>query len=65
MIKTIKKLLLKVKPIKYYTKGRNFLNDQHFLEVEKKDSHEISKKPSRTEIINFLLSLKQNYTYYL
>lgn len=65
MIKTIKRLLLKVKPVRYYTKGRNFLNDQHFLEVEKKESHEISKKPSRTEIINFLFSLKQNYTYYL
>ncbi len=61
----INKLLLKVKPIKYYVKGKNYLNDPYYLEVKRKIHHEISKSPSRTEIINFLLSLNQNDTCYL
>jgi len=61
----IKKLLLKVNPIKYYAKGKTFLNNQHYLEVQKKSRREASKSPSRTEIINFLLSIKQKETCYL
>ena len=61
----IKKLLLKVKQIKYYVKGKNFLNDPHYLDIQRKNNLEYSKSPSRTEVINFLLSLKQNDTCYL
>ena len=61
----IKNLLLKVKPIKYYTKGRNFFNDSHYLDIQKRNSLESSKKPSRTEVINFLLSTKKDKTTYL
>jgi len=61
----IKKLLLKSKPIKFYSSGKNFLNDPHYLEVQRKNYKEISKSPSRTEIINFLLSLNQKDTSYL
>ena len=60
-----KKLSLKIKPIKYYTKGMVFLRDPYYIEIQRKNNHEISKSPSRTEIINFLLSLKQNDTHYL
>jgi hypothetical protein len=61
----IKKLLLKVNPIKYYTKGKSFLNNGHYLDVQKTSRQEVSKRPKRTEIINFLLSLKQQDTTYL
>jgi len=61
----IKKLLMNVKPIKFYVKGKNFLNDTHYLDVQKKNQIETSKKTSRTEIINFLLSFKKGYTRYL
>ena len=61
----IKKLLLKVKQIKYYVKGKNFLNDPHYLDIQRKNNLEYSKSPSRTEVINFLLSLMQNDTCYL
>ncbi len=65
MINKVKNILLRVKPIKYYAKGKKFLNNPHYQEVQRKDLQEISKRPSRTEIINFLLSLKQNDTCYL
>jgi len=61
----IKKLLMNVKPIKFYVKGKKFLNDTHYLDVQRKNQEEISKGPSRTEIINFLLSLKKEDTNYL
>ena len=65
MKKTYKNFLLKIKPIKYYVKGRNIYNNSHFIEVAKKSSEEISKKPSRTEIINYLLSLNSKTNFYL
>src|SRR5688572_8221045 len=61
----IKELLLKVKPIKYYVQGMNFFNDPHYIDVQKRNHHEESASPSRTEIINFLLSIKQKDTHYL
>jgi hypothetical protein len=60
----IKDLLLKIKPIKYYAQGRNFLNDPLYLEVQR-EKYSVAKSPPRTEIINFLLSLKQHDTCYL
>jgi len=61
----VKKLLMSLKPIKYYVKGTKFLNNTIYLDVQKKNQEEILKKPSRTEIINFLLSLKKRSTNYL
>ena len=52
-------------PFKYYSKGKNFLNDPHSIDVKRKDHLENSKSPSRTEIINFLLSIYQRDTFYL
>lgn len=65
MRREFKMFLLKIKPIKYYVTGRNFFNDLYFLEVQKKSSQEISKKPSRSEIINYLLSINERPSFYL
>ena len=65
MIKKIKNLFLRVKPIEYYIKGKEYLNTLHYREVQIRNLQEYSKSPSRTEIINFLLSLNQNGTCYL
>ena len=62
---TIKNLLMKIKPIRYYFKWRSYLNNPHYLDIQKKNHLEYSKRGTRTEIINFLLSLKQNDTCYL
>lgn len=85
----IKEILLKIKPIKYYLKGKNInkdpiyvrgrdilndpfyikgqeiLNDTEYIKVQKKTIKEQYKKPSRTEIINFLLLQSKNTTNYL
>ncbi|MEL7423231.1 MAG: class I SAM-dependent methyltransferase [Bacteroidota bacterium] len=61
----IKELLLKITPIKYYVTGKEFLNDPHYVDIQKKSNSEYSKSPSRTEIINFLLSLTKGDTSYL
>lgn len=62
---SIKNPLLFIKPIKYYSRWRKFLNDPHYLDVQRKIKLEIAKSPSRTDIINFLISLKPNDTCYL
>ncbi len=49
----------------YYLMGRGFLNDPHLLEVKKKSFQENSKRPFRSGIINYLLSLSQKPTFYL
>ena len=64
-IMNIKTLLLRIKSIKYYAWGKNFLQDPHYLDVKRKSQLEKEKKPKRTEIINFLLSLKTGDTNYL
>jgi hypothetical protein len=61
----VKQLLKKIKSIKFYLTGKKILNYEHYLDVQRKNQQEISKKPSRTEIINFLLSLKSEETNYL
>ena len=77
----IKNPLLNIKPIKYYVIGRRFrddpnyleyyklgkdlLNDPYLMEIQRISHNEVIKSPKRTDIINFLLSLKQNETYYL
>ena len=65
MIRKFKKVLLKITPIKYLLKGKKLANDEHFLRVQQKNCEEISKTPSRTTIINYLLSLKKTDTLYL
>lgn len=64
-MKRIKKVLLRFKPILYYVKGKNFLNDPHYIDERKKDEEEMMKKPLRTEIINFILSQFNRETCYL
>jgi len=48
-----------------YLRGRNFVNDFFYLDTQKKIQQEIMKTPSRTEILNFLLSLFDRDTTYL
>ncbi len=64
-MKRIKKILLKFKPILYYMKGKNLLNDPYYIDGRKKDKLERIKKPIRTEIINFILSQFKRETCYL
>lgn len=54
-----------LKPVKYYTKGKVYFNDSYYLEAQKITLHESSKSLVRTDVINYLLSLKQKETYYL
>jgi hypothetical protein len=61
----IKKLLFKLKSIKYYLKGRKYLNDTYYLYAQRMNRRERSKSPSRTQVINFLLSLNYENTHYL
>jgi len=53
---TVKEKLLKIKPIRYYAKGRNYFNDPFYINGKAKNDKEIRKTPSRTEIINYLIS---------
>ena len=69
----LKPLKKRLKPIKikfqllekHYLMGKKFLNDPHFLEVKKKSFQENSKRPFRSDVINYLLSLSPNPTMYL
>jgi hypothetical protein len=54
-----------IKPIKFYIKGKKFFSDPYYLDGQRKNHQEKSKSPSRTEIINFLLSLNKEDTNYL
>ena len=56
---------MKFDPINYFSKGKKFLTDPHYLEAKDKSLEEKAKNPSRTEIINYLLSLFQKDTSYL
>ncbi|WP_339838581.1 hypothetical protein, partial [uncultured Flavobacterium sp.] len=47
----------------YYIKGKEILNDSEFIKVQELAIKEESKKPLRTEIINFLLSNNNNNNY--
>jgi hypothetical protein len=61
----IKRHLLNLQQVKYYIEGRKILNDKHYLDVQKMNHIELSKRPSRTKVINFLLSLNEKDTCYL
>lgn len=54
-----------IKPFSYYSKGRRLINEPQYIEAQQKNQLEIAKSPSRTEIINLLLSLYQEDTCYL
>lgn len=59
------KMLKLIRPIKYYLGGRNLLNDQCYQDGQEKSKLEALKKPSRTQIINYLLSKANGETSYL
>lgn len=61
----IKELLRKILPVEYYFEGKKNLTNPHYLEVQDMISKEVSKSPSRTQVINFLLSIQQRDTHYL
>lgn len=61
----LRNFLLKNKLIRYYLEGKRLINDPHYLDIQLKTDLERSKKPSRTQVINFLLSLNANETSYL
>ena len=65
ILKKIKSFLLKINFIQYYVFVRNLLKNPHYLEVKKLTLKEELKTPTRTSIINFLLSLKAKETLYL
>ena len=62
---TIKQRLWKIKPIRYYLTGKKLLNDQNFLDARRSIANESTKRPSRTAVINYLLSLRHGRTEYL
>lgn len=64
MKKTIKKIGL-YKVYKYFKSGRKIINNPTYWDVRAKSKNEIEKKPTRTEIINFLLSHLNKETTYL
>ena len=57
--------LLKVKPIKYFVTGKNFLNSPVYIEGKQINDIEASKKTTRTDIINYTLSFLNRKTCYL
>ncbi len=61
----IKQILLYFKPFQFYYKGKEYLNDPIYKECRRKDEKERNKNPSRTEIINFILSQFNRETLYL
>ena len=66
MNKLLTKLSYKINKEKnFYIKGRNFLLDNHYLEVNRRSFLENRKRPLRTGVINYLLSLFQLETKYL
>jgi len=60
----IKQIILKIKPIKYYVKGWKFFHNAHYNDAQYKNDIEMTKTITRTDIINFLLSLQQRKTSY-
>ncbi|WP_211220649.1 class I SAM-dependent methyltransferase [Christiangramia portivictoriae] len=66
MQKIFKKVASKIAMEKdFYLKGRGFLYDAHYLEVNKRSFLENRKRPFRTGIINYLLSISKTESHYL
>lgn len=57
--------MLKINFFKYLKQGRKFLNDPVFLDTVNKSRKEKEKSPTRTMVINFLMSLCEGETKYL
>jgi len=53
------------KSLSYFKYGKRLVNNPMYIDGRKKNQLEIAKKPSRTEIINFLLSIFNRETIYL
>jgi hypothetical protein len=64
-MKVLKPLLNWKQTKTYYNKGKSLLTDPQYLAVRHSIHAETLKRPFRTEIINFLLSLSKNKTTYL
>ncbi|PNQ72106.1 class I SAM-dependent methyltransferase [Hanstruepera neustonica] len=60
-----KKHLKKIPFFKYYFAGKQFLENTYYRTGKKKTRAEISKRPLRTDIINFILSQCSGETHYL
>lgn len=50
---------------KYYSIGKLFFNNRYFIDGQNKSNEELNKRPKRTEIINYILSLFDRETNYL
>ena len=55
----------RLKDRKYAKLGKSILDDPHYMEVQAINMLEVGKKPSRTDIINYLLSLLNREVAYL
>lgn len=64
-LQKIIKFLIRKSPIHYYVSGRAYLNDIDYKATKIKSQIESSKSPSRTEIINYLLTQFDGNTSYL
>lgn len=64
-MKKIKRFIYNRKVVRYYRKGKAYLNNPEYLKTQQESKKEILKEPSRTTIINYLLSLKKEDTTYL
>lgn len=42
----------------FYSFGKDYLNDEHYIRTQKLDKDELEKSPSRTDIINYIISQK-------
>lgn len=49
----------------YHKVGKSYLTNGHYQEIRKANIDEMSKSPTRTELINYLLSLIAGPTHYL
>ena len=63
--KKLQRFLLRVTTLQYYIQGWKFYRNPYYQEAIRLSKKEKLKTPTRTEIINFLLSLRVGETFYL
>jgi len=61
----IRQILEATAPFKYFIKGYDVLTEPFYVEVQAKNKVEVAKRPIRTDVINYLLSLFPHETTYL
>lgn len=61
----LKQRLLRIKTVRYYVEGWKLLNDPYYLEAQQRDQQERQKRPPKSAVLNFLLSLFKEETTYL